>query len=728
MVEGDAAVRHRVTTRLERHAIDVTATETSSAALTELEHRSFDVAIFDLMLPDGSGLDLLSVLRKQGVPTHVIILSDAADEADRVQALEAGADDYVVKPFSVRELTARVLAVRRRQGSDQDNRLVYGPIVIDVAAREVTIGDVSIHLTAKEFDLFAFLAARPRYAFSRDELLRSVWQSAAEWQQESTVTEHIRRLRSKIEVDPQRPSFLHTVRGVGYRFDPPEEAEPAEDAIAPLADPAPVEEGKLILVDGRIVAADRAAIEMAGVGSEGDLVGREAFELVAPQSKTAVQADRDATAAGRSTGSQVVAVRRPDGTDVYLVFSSSPVEWMDQPATLSRLRPSPDPTATLRHVVTGVFSEISDAVVVTDPAFHVRSWNGAAERLYGWAEREVLGRQLQDVIPSVGGVDELNVALARLEEHGRWFGEVQQIARDGSVVNVHASTTLICDEAETPMVLVSVNRRSVSSPSTTVLPSPETQDELEIRRGLDRDEFDVHYQPVVALDDLHVLGVEALARWNHPERGVLTPAFFMDAAERSGVILELGRVILEKACRQTAEWRDAGFNLELAVNLSTRQLAAPALYEDITTSLAESELDPSALWLEVTETSLVEDADLAADLLHRLATDGIRVAIDDFGTGWASLTYLKQFPVHALKIDDLFVDGVDHDPQDSAIARSIISLGGELGLLVVAEGIETRAQQSALQTLGCSVGQGYLFGKPTPVGEVPVERAHRIAV
>jgi EAL domain-containing protein (putative c-di-GMP-specific phosphodiesterase class I) len=142
--------------------------------------------------------------------------------------------------------------------------------------------------------------------------------------------------------------------------------------------------------------------------------------------------------------------------------------------------------------------------------------------------------------------------------------------------------------------------------------------------------------------------------------------------------------------------------------------------------LTASGLDPRALWLEVTETALVEDLDQATDLLERLAALGIGITIDDFGTGWASLTYLKQFPVHALKIDQSFVAGIDHDPQDAAIARSIISLGEELDMIVVAEGIETLAQQSALQTLGCSVGQGFLYGRPLPAAEVPIERANRL--
>ena len=166
--------------------------------------------------------------------------------------------------------------------------------------------------------------------------------------------------------------------------------------------------------------------------------------------------------------------------------------------------------------------------------------------------------------------------------------------------------------------------------------------------------------------------------------------------------------------------------MSLAVNLSTRQFAHDGLVTDITEVLGASALDPKALWLEITETALVEDIDQAAHALDRLASMGIGIAIDDFGTGWASLTYLKHFPVHALKIDQTFVAGVGRNAEDSAIARSVISLGDELDLLVIAEGVETTRQESALKKMGCAIGQGYLFGTPLPVDEVPVARAHRL--
>ncbi|MEA2703439.1 MAG: two-component system, OmpR family, phosphate regulon response regulator OmpR [Actinomycetota bacterium] len=229
LVEDDPAVRRLVADHLEQEGVDVSVATTVAAAIRELHHSEFDVAILDLTLPDGSGLDVLYELRELDSATYVTVLSGAGSEVDRVRALDLGADDYVVKPFFVRELTARIHAVKRRQDSTKATALRFGALSIDVAAREVTVDGALLHLTTKEFDLLAFMAARPRQVFSRDELLRTVWRSAADWQRDSTVTEHIRRLRSKIESDPLNPLFLRTARGAGYKFDPPPEV-PSEQS------------------------------------------------------------------------------------------------------------------------------------------------------------------------------------------------------------------------------------------------------------------------------------------------------------------------------------------------------------------------------------------------------------------------------------------------------------------------------------------------------------------
>ncbi len=415
---------------------------------------------------------------------------------------------------------------------------------------------------------------------------------------------------------------------------------------------------------------------------------------------------------------QLIDLEHADGTQVSVEVASEPFIWNGDTAERLRFTHMPDVSARLRRLVTGVLSEVTDAVIITDLHFHLRSWNRAAERLYGWREEEVVGRHMLDVVHYGGDDGELVATWEDLEANGRWRGQSQHITRDGSMIEVLSSTTLVRDDDGGPVLIVSVNRPV--PPEATIVRRQEIFDDDEIQLALRDDQFEVHYQPVVNLADSAVVAMEALVRWNHPTRGLLAPDTFIAAAERSGAIVELGGIVLDKACAQTIAWQRAGHDIDIAVNVSGRQLSDPGLVERITAALASSGLDAEHLWLEVTETSLVEEVDRAGDVLYRLADLGVGISIDDFGTGWASLTYLRSFPVHSLKIDRSFVAGVGHNVNDTAIARSILALGADLDLFVIAEGIETVAQQRMLREMGCTIGQGYLYGHPAPASAVSI--------
>ena len=237
----------------------------------------------------------------------------------------------------------------------------------------------------------------------------------------------------------------------------------------------------------------------------------------------------------------------------------------------------------------------------------------------------------------------------------------------------------------------------------------------ELHRALDRGEFRVYYQPLTQLSTGNVVGVEALVRWEHPDRGLVEPNDFIPLAEETGLIVPIGRWVLEEACRQAVEWQqqpgsDPGFSV--SVNLSPRQLSEPSLANDVAAIIARTGIDPNTLWLEITETTLMHDAESAVSALRALRAQGLHLAVDDFGTGYSSLLYLKRFPVEALKVDRTFVDGLGREPEDSAIVGAVISLAHSLSLLCVAEGVESTTQLRELKRLGCNIAQGYLFGKP----------------
>jgi diguanylate cyclase (GGDEF)-like protein/PAS domain S-box-containing protein len=236
-----------------------------------------------------------------------------------------------------------------------------------------------------------------------------------------------------------------------------------------------------------------------------------------------------------------------------------------------------------------------------------------------------------------------------------------------------------------------------------------------LRRALDRRELRVHYQPIIALDTGAVRGVEALLRWEHPERGLLAPGEFITVAEETGLIVPIGAWVLDAACRQVQRWQAAvrgSANLALSVNLSGRQLSHPSLVDDVARVLAETGIEPSRLELEITESVLMDDVEASQDTLTRLRQLGVRLGIDDFGTGYSSMSYLRRFPVDVLKVDRSFVDGLGADPSDSAIVAAIVTLAHTLGLKAVAEGVETPDHLAELRRLGCDYGQGFLMSRP----------------
>jgi diguanylate cyclase (GGDEF)-like protein/PAS domain S-box-containing protein len=245
----------------------------------------------------------------------------------------------------------------------------------------------------------------------------------------------------------------------------------------------------------------------------------------------------------------------------------------------------------------------------------------------------------------------------------------------------------------------------------------------DLNRAIQRDELELHYQPVINLERSALVGVEALARWRHPKRGLLPPSEFIDLAEDTGMIVRLGEWALRQACTQVAEWNalralaaDELAPLHISVNVSPRQLAEKTFPSQVAEIIHQTGINPDVLWLEITENTLMRDPKRAISSLGALREQGVHLAVDDFGTGYSSLSYLKQLPVESLKIDRTFVDGLGEDPEDTAIVKAIIGLAASLGLASIAEGVETAPQARDLKKLGCLLAQGYLFGRPLPPG------------
>jgi predicted signal transduction protein with EAL and GGDEF domain len=237
----------------------------------------------------------------------------------------------------------------------------------------------------------------------------------------------------------------------------------------------------------------------------------------------------------------------------------------------------------------------------------------------------------------------------------------------------------------------------------------------DLRQALVSGGFEIHYQPVVDLRDDKVTGCEALLRWRHPERGMISPAEFIPVAEDTGLIIELGEWVLRAACAEAASWPD---HVRIAVNVSPVQLKCQTLALKVAGALAASGLRASRLELEITEAVLIRDDEAALAILHELRAIGVRIALDDFGTGYSSLSYLKRFPFDKIKIDRCFISDIAEVDGSSAIVQAVVNIAASRNMTTTAEGVETQQQKERLRALGCTEMQGYLFSAAKPGSEV----------
>jgi EAL domain-containing protein (putative c-di-GMP-specific phosphodiesterase class I) len=244
--------------------------------------------------------------------------------------------------------------------------------------------------------------------------------------------------------------------------------------------------------------------------------------------------------------------------------------------------------------------------------------------------------------------------------------------------------------------------------------------ETELRTALERKEFEVYYQPIVEMKHSQIIGFEALIRWIHPKRGIISPADFIPLAEETGLIVPIGEWVLNESCRQLSAWRDGNSlydELGISVNLSLKQFDKSDLVERVSAILKSNNLPPHLLRLEITESHVMENAGKTAEVMNKLRELGVKISIDDFGTGYSSLSYLHQLPVNYLKIDRSFVSRMQNNREKNEIVRTVLLLAENLGFQVIAEGVETEQQADQLEMLNCDFAQGFLYSKPVTADE-----------
>jgi diguanylate cyclase (GGDEF)-like protein len=341
----------------------------------------------------------------------------------------------------------------------------------------------------------------------------------------------------------------------------------------------------------------------------------------------------------------------------------------------------------------------------------------------------VSGDEFVVVWRDVAGVDEAEALTGRLQD-----GLREPLEVDDTALSVTASIGLVVGHppqtgaellaaADAAMYDAKARgraRQRLYGPDLHELTVQRSETSADLQEALARDELVLHYQPVVNLTTGSVVGVEALVRWQHPQRGLLGPESFLPIAEATGLVVPLGQQVLRLACAEAATWPEGrGVGLDVEVNLSVRQVTHPDTVRIVREALEDSGLPPHRLVIDVTESAVMEDAGAARSVLHDLAALGTRIAVDDFGTGFSSLQHLTRYPVGVLKVDRSFVAGMGLNPDDDAIVSSVVGLAHAVGARCVAEGVETAEQATTLRMRGCELAQGNLFSPPVPATELP---------
>ena len=385
-------------------------------------------------------------------------------------------------------------------------------------------------------------------------------------------------------------------------------------------------------------------------------------------------------------------------------------------------------------VVAGLFIEIENIKGINETLGHDAGdglLRAVAERLDGVVrDTDALGRVggdefvvvAEDLLQAGGPeliAERLLEALGEpFELAGKQMGHVTVATSIGIAIGERASAEELLRDADIAMFQAKrdgKNRYIVFESGMQHAVQTRIELEMDLRDALPNDEFFLVYQPTLDLRDMSPTGVEALLRWKHPARGIVQPDAFIPLLEETGLIIEVGKWVLDEACRQGAKWREAGYSIRMAVNVSGRQLDTDEFVTNVHDTLSDSKLDADALTLEITETTLMRNTEETARRLTAIRELGVRIAIDDFGTGYSSLAHLQQFPVDALKIDRSFISQLTQNREGETLIHPLVQLGKALSIETLAEGIEQQQELSLLQAEHCDSGQGFLFARPLGV-------------
>jgi len=671
---GDARLLEEMLKASVSHNLELTHVGSMRAAVAILAERATDIILLDLGLPDAQGLEAVRRAHDAAPNIPVVVLTGRDDELMAGQALQEGAEDYLIKG----QIEPRGLLRALRYAIER--KVMEEALFAEKERAEVTlnsIGDAVISTDVAGIITFLNLVAEKMTGWTREEAvgrpLAEVFVGVDSTTREATPNPVASAFEQNRTLHLPTNSLL-----IGR--DKPE--TPIEAGVSPMYNREGHATGSVIVF--RDVSSARAmTLEMTHSFEHDFLTGLPNRQLLndrisqaialAPRHKKQVAVlflDLDGfkhinDSLGHPVGDMLLqsiakrlvgCVRTSDtvsrqGGDEFVVLLSEAEQGEDAAIVASRM---------LKAVAEAHFIDKHDLHVTTSIGVSVYPDDG---------------RDAETLIKNA------DTAMYQAKENGRQSYQFFKPA-----MNVRA-----------------VERQSI---------------EESLRLALERKEFALHYQPKINLRTGAITGAEALIRWTHPTRGVVSPAQFIPIAEESGLIRPIGNWVLHEACQQARAWVDAGLPpASMAVNVSATELRDETYVQRLYATLSRTGMDPQSLELELTESVLMMHAHSAAIILQALRRSGVQVALDDFGTGYSSLSYLRDFPIDALKIDQSFVSEVTSAGEDTSIVTAVISMARSLGLRVVAEGVETQEQLEFLQAHECDEGQGYYFSRPVPPDE-----------
>jgi diguanylate cyclase (GGDEF)-like protein/PAS domain S-box-containing protein len=668
---GDARLLHEMFKELGLHTVELTHVPCMVAAEKYLEEQRVDIILVDLGLPDAQGLEAVRRTRAAAPRIPLVVLSGLDDESMAVQALHEGAQDYLIKG----QIEPRELLRALRYAIERN--VIEETLFTEKERAQVTlnsIGDAVICTDMSGNITFINIVAEKLTGW----LLREV--SGQPMTEAFHVIDSINRevIRNPMDraIEQDRTGHLPLncilIRRDGFEIY-------IEDSVAPIHDRAGEITGAVIVFRDVSVARSMA-IQMAHSAEHDFLTGLPNRLLL------------------NDRISQAIALASRDGKRIALMF-------LDLDG--------------FKHINDSLGHPVGDKLlqsVAKRLQLCVRSCDTVSRQ--GGDEFVILITEM--VHPENSAIAARRMLDAVAEVHS--IGENDLHITTSIGVSIYPDDGMdpetLIKSADTAMYQAKENGRQSYQffrPAMNVRAVERQSIEEHLRRALERNEFALHYQPVVNLATGVITGAEALLRWTHPERGPVSPAQFIPIAEDCGLILPIGAWVMREACTQVRAWMNTGLPaMTIAVNVSAMQFRNAHFLEEMFAVLKETGLDPKYLELELTESALMKNAGFTASILQILRERGIQVAVDDFGTGYSSLGYLQKFPLDALKIDQSFIRQISTAPHETAIVSAIIRMGQSLNLRVVAEGVETQEELAFLQNQQCNEAQGYYFSRPVP--------------